>query len=143
MQWLQWLPDFMNKLAQYSPKVAMERLTKNPNAVLIDVRTEAENKFVGRPLNLIFVPWVDDPDWVPNAEEFIAAVRRFDCQLDTEIILICRSGYRSSDAGRCLINHGFTNIAHIVSGFEGDLDENNQRGNLNGWRYDGLPWEQC
>jgi rhodanese-related sulfurtransferase len=36
--------------------------------------------------------------------EFIAAVKRFGCQLDTQIILICRSGYRSTDAGHCLIN---------------------------------------
>jgi hypothetical protein len=35
---------------------------------------------------------------------------------------------------RCLLKFGFTNVAHVVSGFEGDLDENNQRGNVNGWR---------
>ncbi len=133
----------MSQLTQYLPKKASERLCDNSAAVLIDVRTEAENKFVGRPLNHIFVPWVDEPDWEPHPENFIAAIRRFGCQLDTEIILICRSGYRSTDAGHCLINQGFTNVAHVVSGFEGDLDENNQRGNINGWRYDGLPWEQC
>ena len=130
-------------LSQYLPKKAIERLEINKDAVLIDVRSEAENKFVGRPLDCIFVPWVDDPDWEPHAEEFIAAIKRFGCQLDTEIIVICRSGYRSSDAGYCLINHGFVNVAHVVSGFEGDLDENNQRGNINGWRHNEMPWEQC
>ncbi|RUA04412.1 MAG: rhodanese-like domain-containing protein [Gammaproteobacteria bacterium] len=133
----------MNELIQYFPKKAYERLQSNQDAVLIDVRCEAENKFVGRPLNCIFVPWVDGPDWAPHADEFIAAVQRFGCQLETEIILICRSGYRSTDAGQCLINHGFTSVAHVVSGFEGDLDENNQRGNINGWRHDGMEWEQC
>jgi hypothetical protein len=44
---------------------------------LIDVRSEAENKFVGRPLGCIFVPWLDDPDWDPHPDEFIAAVKRF------------------------------------------------------------------
>jgi len=43
----------------------------------------------------------------------------------------------------CLIDHGFTNVSHVLSGFEGDLDENDQRGNLNGWRHDGMPWSQC
>jgi rhodanese-related sulfurtransferase len=33
-----------------------------------------------------------------------------------EIILICRSGYRSGDAGKCLLKFGFTNVAHVVSG---------------------------
>ncbi len=133
----------MNTLLHYLPKKALGRLQANPNAVLIDVRSEAENKFVGRPIDCLFVPWVDEPDWEPSPEDFIASVKRFGCELDSEIILICRSGYRSTDAGRCLIEQGFTNIAHIVSGFEGDLDEDHQRGNLNGWRHDGMPWEQC
>jgi rhodanese-related sulfurtransferase len=133
----------MNALSQYLPNKVIQRLAANKKAVLIDVRTEAENKFVGRPLDCIFVPWVDDPDWEAHPDEFVAAIKRFGCQLDTEIILICRSGYRSSDAGQCLIDKGFTNVAHVVSGFEGDLDENNQRGKLNGWRHDDMPWEQC
>ena len=137
----------MSKLIHHLPKKAGERLEANTDAVLIDVRCEAENKFVGRPIDAIFVPWVDEPEWEPNADEFIAAVKRFltekDNILETEIILICRSGNRSTDAGLCLINHGFTNVSHVVSGFEGDLDEEDQRGNLNGWRHDGMPWVQC
>ncbi|MDC9727316.1 MAG: rhodanese-like domain-containing protein [Candidatus Thioglobus sp.] len=135
----------MNSLLQYLPKKAVERLQANKEAVLIDVRCEAENKFVGRPTDALFVPWLDDPDWAPNEANFIAAIKRFlgDEALDVEIILICRSGYRSDDAGKCLLKHGFTNVAHVVSGFEGDLDENDQRGNVNGWRHDGMPWVQC
>ncbi len=137
----------MNQLIQHLPKKAFERLQVNQDTVLVDVRCEAENKFVGRPIECIFVPWIDDPDWMPNEGEFIAAIKRFigdkDNFSEREIILICRSGYRSNDAGKCLIEHGFTNVAHVVSGFEGDLDENNQRGNLNGWRHNGMPWLQC
>ncbi len=137
----------MNRLIQYLPKKALACLKANPDAVLIDVRCEAENKFVGRPLDAILVPWVDEPEWEPSEVDFVAAVKRFlanqDNPLEAEIILICRSGYRSDDAGKCLIKQGFTNVAHVVSGFEGDLDENDQRGNVNGWRHDGMPWEQC
>lgn len=137
----------MVKLVQYLPKQAYERLQENPEALLVDVRTEAENKFVGRPLECVFVPWVDEPDWEPHEKAFVDAIKRFigerDNILDTEIILICRSGYRSDDAGKCLIKNGFTNVAHVISGFEGDLDENDQRGNINGWRHDGMPWNQC
>jgi len=137
----------MVKLVQYLPKQAYERLQENPEALLVDVRTEAENKFVGRPLECVFVPWVDEPDWEPHEKAFVDAIKRFigerDNILDTEIILICRSGYRSDDAGKCLIKNGFTKVAHVTSGFEGDLDENDQRGNINGWRHDGMPWNQC
>ena len=83
----------------------------------------------------------------PKESEFVEGVKRSIGDslngLDMEIILICRSGFRSHDAGMCLIAHGFTNVSHVVSGFEGDLDENDQRGNLNGWRHDGMPWSQC
>jgi hypothetical protein len=50
------------------------------------VRSEAENKFVGRPLGCIFVPWLDDPDWDPHPDEFIAAVKRFGCQTFSPIL---------------------------------------------------------
>ena len=137
----------MSKIKQYLPKKAYECLQDNPDAFLIDVRCEAENKFVGRPLNSILVPWLDEPDWEVDSQAFVSAIKRFIGErediLDTEIILMCRSGYRSDDAGKCLVDHGFSNVAHIVSGFEGDLDEDNQRGHLNGWRHDGMPWEQC
>ena len=118
----------MNELVQYLPKKAYQCLQANVDAFLFDVRTEAENKFVGRPLNSMLVPWVDEPDWQPHPQNFIASIKRFigGKTLNTKIILICRSGYRSNDA-------------HIISGFAGDLDENHQRGKLNGW----LLWEQC
>ena len=53
-------------IKQYLPKKAQEIITTNSDAVLIDVRSYAENKFVGRPLNCLFVPWVDEPDWSPK-----------------------------------------------------------------------------
>ena len=45
---------------------------------------------------------LDEPDWEPHPDDFIAAIKRFigESALSTEIILICRSGYRSDDAGR-------------------------------------------
>ena len=37
---------------------------------------------------------------------------------------------------------GFTEVINVLHGFEGELDEHFQRGHLNGWRHDELPWEQ-
>ena len=128
------------------PKMAMERLNDNPDALFVDVRSKAEHKYVGYPENSILIPWIDEPSWEPNPDVFYDAVvdalfNRND-KLESEVILICRSGFRSNEALKCLQYKGFNNVAHVVSGFEGDLDENNHRGNLNGWRYDGMPWNQ-
>jgi len=128
-------------IKNYLPKKAAKLVSEG--AVLIDVRCEAENKFVGRVPGSILIPWLDEPEWEVDEESFIKAFSRFDIDKDAEIILICRSGYRSDDAGKCLVKNGFNNIAHVVSGFEGDLDEVDQRGNINGWRHDGMPWVQC
>ena len=128
------------------PKMAVERLQNNPQALFVDVRSKAEYKYVGYPENSILIPWIDDPDWEPNPEEFSDLVmQELDGRenlLNTEIILICRSGFRSNEALKCLENKGFTQVSHVASGFEGDLDENDHRGNLNGWRHDGMPWSQ-
>ena len=126
--------------------MAVEKLQNNPQALFVDVRSKAEFKYVGYPENSILIPWIDDPDWEPNPEAFSDAVmQELDgCEnlSDTEIILICRSGFRSNEALKCLENKGFTQVSHVASGFEGDLDENDHRGNLNGWRHDGMPWSQ-
>ena len=128
------------------PKMAFEKLQSNSQALFVDVRSKAEYKYVGYPENSILIPWIDDPDWEPNPEAFSEAVmQELDGRenlSDTEIILICRSGFRSNEALKCLENKGFTQVSHVASGFEGDLDENDHRGNLNGWRHDGMPWSQ-
>ena len=128
------------------PKMAIERLQNNPQALFVDVRSKAEYKYVGFPEKSILIPWIDDPDWEPNPEAFSDLVmHELDGRenlLNTEIILICRSGFRSNEALKCLENKGFTQVSHVASGFEGDLDENDHRNNLNGWRHDGMPWSQ-
>ena len=128
------------------PKMAVDRLNENPEAVLIDVRTSAEHKYVGFPENSILIPWFDEPDLNSDPSAFCEVVNnhlsdRSDI-LGTELILICRSGFRSNEALKCLQSNGFTCVSHVASGFEGDLDENDHRGNLNGWRNDGMPWSQ-
>ncbi len=126
--------------------MAVERMNENPEAVLIDVRTRAEHKYVGFPDNSILIPWFDEPDLESDPDTFYESVLdalsdRNDA-MDIELILICRSGFRSNEALKCLQSKGFTCVSHVASGFEGDLDENDHRGNLNGWRNDGMPWSQ-
>jgi rhodanese-related sulfurtransferase len=59
------------------------------------------------------------------------------------IVLICRSGNRSIEAGEALLKAGFTQVYNVLHGFEGELDDKHHRGSTAGWRFEGLPWEQC
>ena len=132
-----------------SPKEAFELLESNPKAVLIDVRSSMEYLFVGHPRGSVHVAWIDEPDWKIN-EHFAAQVRQLmlgglsSHEEDVApVLLICRSGKRSLEAGEVLINDGFPEVYNILEGFEGELDNNHHRSTIGGWRYHGLPWEQC
>lgn len=44
--------------------------------------------------------------------------------------------------GRALEGLRFTQVHHVLHGFEGGLGANRHRNETNGWRHDGLPWAQ-
>jgi len=46
------------------------------------------------------------------------------------------------EAGRYLEKYAFPEVYNVLHGFEGDMDETRHRSTRNGWRHDGLPWEQ-
>ncbi len=123
------------------PKEAFDFLRTHPEAVFIDCRSEFEYLFVGHPVGAILIPWYDGIDWGLNPH-FVGQVRMA-ASHDRPVVLICRSGNRSREAGEALERAGFTRVYNVLHGFEGELDENHHRGSLNGWRHDGLPWEQC
>ena len=72
----------------------------------------------------------------------LLTLRRFQLVGHRPIVLICRSGNRSIEAGEALLNAGFTQVYNVLHGFEGELDETHHRNSVNGWRVEGLPWEQ-
>lgn len=125
-----------------TPKEAYALLNSHPDALLIDVRSEIEYLFVGHPKGAVHISWNDGPDWEINPR-FVGEVKKLVGNGDRPILLICRSGARSAAAGEKLIDAGFKQIYNVKDGFEGDLDENHHRGTTNGWRFEGLPWEQC
>jgi rhodanese-related sulfurtransferase len=134
-----------SELEVLTPTGAFERLKDDPRALLIDIRSTMEFLFVGHPVGAVHVAWIDEPEWDVNPG-FVREIRELvagDEGVTRTIILICRSGNRSHAAGELLIESGFTSVCHIGSGFEGDLDDNHQRNTVNGWRFEGLPWEQC
>lgn len=139
-----------SKVKTVESKEAWQILQDDPKALLIDVRSNMEFLFIGHPLGAISIPWIDEPDWVIN-KNFAPEVRQLilggldhrDGGKNVPILLICRSGKRSLEAAELLLKQGFHDVYNIGEGFEGELDANHQRSTLAGWRFDGLPWEQC
>ena len=126
-----------------TPKEAAQFLHDNPSALFVDCRSEMEFFFVGHPAGVSHVSWNDGPDWEVNPH-FAGEVKKLAGHSgDRPVVLICRSGNRSIDAGHALEAVGFTRVYNVLHGFEGELDDSHHRGSMNGWRFEGLPWEQC
>jgi rhodanese-related sulfurtransferase len=132
-----------------SPVDAWRLLRERPEAILVDVRSSAEFLFVGHPQGAVHVPWMDEPDWVVNgnfAEQIAATVSSLRPGVSRDrvpVLLLCRSGKRSLEAAQTVIDQGYADIYNVSTGFEGDLDDHHHRSTVNGWRFEGLPWEQC
>ncbi len=122
-----------------TPKEAWE-LFSSGAAALVDVRTAEERKFVGHVPETLHVAWATGTALNRNhrfVKELEAKVKK-----DQPVLLLCRSGKRSALAAEAAARAGFTQVYNILEGFEGDLDEQQQRGALGGWRHAALPWVQ-
>ena len=125
-----------------TPLQTREFLAGQPDALFLDCRSEAEFYFVGHPEGAVHVAWAEAPDWEINPH-FVAEVRKLvSHSIDRPVVIICRSGNRSVDAAKALESAGFTRVINVLHGFEGALNERHHRGEISGWRFDGLPWEQ-
>ncbi|ROZ72796.1 MBL fold metallo-hydrolase [Ramlibacter sp. WS9] len=108
-------------------------------AVLVDIRSDAEREWVGFVPGAVSLAWKQWPGMVPNPS--------FDKGLKEAVppgkkaLLLCRSGVRSIAAARRATELGIE-AYNVLEGFEGDPDENAQRGKRGGWRMLGLPWRQ-
>ncbi len=129
---------------------AWQLIQDDPRSLMVDVRSHMEFLFIGHPAGAINIPWIDEPDWNINPN-FAVEVRKLilggldhhKSGHNVPVLLICRSGKRSLEAGELLLKEGFHDVYNIEEGFEGELDDNHHRSTLGGWRFAGLPWEQC
>jgi rhodanese-related sulfurtransferase len=109
-------------------------------AVLVDVRSAEERKFVGQVPGSVHVAWATGTALTRNprfVRELESKVKK-----DQLAILLCRSGKRSVLAAEAAAKAGFTQTYNVLEGFEGELDAAQQRGKQDGWRLRGLPWIQ-
>jgi sulfur dioxygenase len=108
-------------------------------AVLVDVRTDAEREWVGFVPGAVALAWKQWPGMAPNAD--------FDAGLQAALaggkkaVMLCRSGVRSVAAAQRATALGLQ-AYNILEGFEGNPDADAHRGRTGGWRFHGLPWRQ-
>jgi sulfur dioxygenase len=109
------------------------------SAVLVDVRTDAEREWVGFVPGAVPLAWKQWPGMAENPG-FDAGLKSL-VPPDKKVVLLCRSGVRSIAAARRATELGLE-AYNILEGFEGDADQQAQRGHRGGWRFRGLPWRQ-
>jgi rhodanese-related sulfurtransferase len=126
-----------------TPLQTWDYLRSRPDALFVDVRMEIEYLYVGHPPGVVHLPWYEYPEMQVRPQAFVEQVRReVEGDNSRPVVLICRSGKRTVEAGMALEAAGFSEVINVLHGFEGELNPQLQRGHLNGWRHDGLPWEQ-
>ena len=157
------LPEIKkSKVGLYlTPQQAYDMKKANPKGVaFFDVRTRAEAMYVGWPSDAdALVPYVEHPeimsDWddkrhmyklEPNQDfvpEIDRRVKEMGLGKEAPIILICRSGDRSSKAQDRLQAAGYSKVYSIAEGVEGDTVKDGPKAGqraVNGWKNANLPW---
>lgn len=81
-----------------------------------------------------------------NAAFFEEIEAAFNGVYPEHMFFICRSGARSFEAATYVQNQlASKNIncvcVNVAEGFEGDPDSGGQRGVVNGWKFNNLPWQ--
>ena len=134
-------------------KTAFTKLRDDKNAILIDVRTDAELAFVGKvdavdfDNRMVLISWQNFPAMTINPR-FDAILEKTlqekfgDDKKNSQLIFMCRSGARSSQAAIHATQLGYKNCFNLIAGFEGDIDSAGHRSNINGWKFNNLPWRQ-
>ena len=122
-------------IKQIPSKEIKEYITKNPNSVLLDVRTEEEWNSDGKPdgekilLKTHFLT-IQFADKTFN-KNFIEDFKKLNIEKDHEILTMCMGGVRSQSTAELLTKEGY-NCINISDGFLGNAE------NL-GWKKSGLP----
>lgn len=130
-----------------APRDVWHALLSDPNAQMVDVRTDAEWNFVGLPdlseadKTPALIPWQVFPSMQLNGK-FTDHMVQAGLKPAHKIYFLCRSGARSLAAADAAIAAGFPHAFNIADGFEGPPDADGHRGRVAGWKACDLPWRQ-
>jgi rhodanese-related sulfurtransferase len=123
---------------QVEPPQAHEILTKHPDAVYLDVRTEPEFA-QGHPAGAINVPvvFMKGPGQMELNGEFVDVVAKV-LPREKKLVVGCLAGGRSQRACELLEAAGYGDLTNVRGGFGGARDGSGQVV-VAGWRDAGLP----
>lgn len=123
---------------QLEPLQAHELLKNNPEAVYLDVRTEAEFA-LGHPEGAMNIPvvFIKGPGQMEINGDFLAVVDKV-LPKGTKLVVGCLSGVRSQRACEMLEEAGYTDLTNVRGGFGGARAVSGQI-IVQGWRDEGLP----
>ena len=130
-----------------NPTQVWDTLRSDPEAQIVDVRTDVEWAYVGLPDLLaaekrpVLIPWQLFPSMQVNTD-FIDQMKQAGLTPSHKIYFLCRSGVRSLAAAQAAQEAGFPYAYNIADGFEGPPDEDGHRGTVAGWKAEALPWRQ-
>ncbi|MDX1881121.1 rhodanese-like domain-containing protein [Mycolicibacterium sp. 141076] len=136
----------MSYAGDITPQQAWDLLSENPEAVLVDCRTDAEWRWVGVPdisslgRDVVYIEWVSN-DGKRNTSFVDDLLAAGVTPGERPVVFLCRSGNRSIGAAEAATAAGIGPSYNVLDGFEGHLDEHGHRGG-SGWRAIGLPWVQ-
>jgi rhodanese-related sulfurtransferase len=122
-----------------SPQLAYQWFLSG-EAVLVDVRSDAEREWVGFVPGAVPLSWKLWPGMALNPD-FDAALKAA-VPSGKKVVLLCRSGVRSIAAAKRATEALGLEAYNILEGFEGDPDRQAHRNLQDGWRFRGLPWRQ-
>jgi len=130
-----------------SPSQVWQVLQQDPQAQLVDVRTDAEWTYVGL-VDLsaagkqpVLIPWQIFPKMEVNTA-FVDQLKQAGFTPEHRIYFLCRSGVRSLAAAQAAAEAGFPQVYNVADGFEGNPDGSGHRGQIAGWKASGLSWRQ-
>jgi rhodanese-related sulfurtransferase len=129
-----------------TPADAWAALAANPEAVLVDCRTEAELLFVGTPdlaelgKQVVFIEWLNFPQGEVDPG-FTDRLKESEISPEVPVYFLCRSGVRSKAAAIAATTDSFEEAYNVSEGFEGPRGPDGRR-TVSGWKTAGLPWRQ-
>lgn len=109
------------------------------DAVLVDIRTDAERDWVGFIPGAVNIEWKHWPGMQVRAE--FDEDLRAKVPAGSKLVMLCRSGIRSVASSKRATELGYE-AYNILEGFQGDPDAQGHRDTVGGWRLRGLPWRQ-
>ncbi len=134
-------------------KAAWDLLSETDGAVLVDVRSRPEWSFSGMAdlsaidRDVVTVEWQTWPNMAPNLGFLADLETQLGDRTPPRMFFMCRMGGRAfaaaREVARQMHDRGVNlHITNIIGGFEGDQNADGQRGKINGWKAEGLPWRQ-